>query len=723
MSAKLFKTLTILTLVLCLCFMVEAANIEKGPYLIFPGSNTQMTVLYQLDGVETCSLEWGTDTSYSTGSVLTSEYGTDHQHKYTISSLTPGTKYYYRVSVGGTWYPGSFRAAPAASVQNLKFLAYGDTRSYPADHDAVAARMIQAYTSDPAYQTITLHAGDWVNSADIESDWTNQFFDRGYTNITSMQANLPIQGCMGNHEQSGTVYEKYYPYPYEPGGRYWSFDYGPLHVAIVDQYVSYTTGSTQHNWLTNDLANTTKEWKVLVFHEPGWSAGGHSNEADVQQHIQPLCTQYGVDLVFCGHNHYYARCLVNGVHHITVGGGGAPLYAPSSNADYLVTATQVHHHAEIAIDGEQLDFIARDRNGNVIDSFSVSHVFVPQLPWSDGFESGNLTSGGWFSSGTVTAENDAYSGSYAARTNRAAWLEKSISTETFSNIHLKYARKTAGLEAGEYLLVEWYDGSSWHQIEQTADTAWSLKDIALPAGADNNKFFKVRFTAVGADNKEYTYIDAVEIVEGTSGPDTTPPTPDPMSFASAPAATGTTSISMTAATASDPSGVEYYFECTAGGGHDSGWQDGATYEDTGLQPDTTYTYRVKARDKSANLNETAFSSTASATTQSSGGAEIYVADIAMSSKKAGSQYGGIAQVLIKDSTGANVEGATVYATWSGSVSATVSGVTGADGTVTFQSSKVKGGGTFTITITNVVKSGFTYNSSLNVETSDSITAP
>ncbi len=101
-------------------------------------------------------------------------------------------------------------------------------------------------------------------------------------------------------------------------------------------------------------------------------------------------------------------------------------------------------------------------------------------------------------------------------------------------------------------------------------------------------------------------------------PDTTPPTPNPMTWASVPAATGSTSISMTASTASDPSGVEYYFECTTGGGHSSSWQSGASYQDTGLTPSTQYTYRVKARDKSANHNETSWSTSQSATTQAGG---------------------------------------------------------------------------------------------------------
>jgi hypothetical protein len=97
-------------------------------------------------------------------------------------------------------------------------------------------------------------------------------------------------------------------------------------------------------------------------------------------------------------------------------------------------------------------------------------------------------------------------------------------------------------------------------------------------------------------------------------PDTTAPTPDPMSFATAPNALGQTSITMTATTATDPSGVEYFFECTAGGGHSSAWQDSPIYTDTGLTAATQYSYRVRARDKSAAQTATAWSAPASATT-------------------------------------------------------------------------------------------------------------
>jgi hypothetical protein len=97
--------------------------------------------------------------------------------------------------------------------------------------------------------------------------------------------------------------------------------------------------------------------------------------------------------------------------------------------------------------------------------------------------------------------------------------------------------------------------------------------------------------------------------------DLRPPRPDPVTWVAAPVATGMTSIAMTATTAFDGNGVEYYFTCTSGGGNDSGWQSSPSYEDTGLQPDTAYAYTVTARDLGPNQNETVASAAAFASTE------------------------------------------------------------------------------------------------------------
>jgi hypothetical protein len=96
--------------------------------------------------------------------------------------------------------------------------------------------------------------------------------------------------------------------------------------------------------------------------------------------------------------------------------------------------------------------------------------------------------------------------------------------------------------------------------------------------------------------------------------DAVPPTPNPMTWATDPCVTTSSlSIGMVAATATDTSGVEYYFANVTDSNHNSGWQDSRTYTDTGLVNKKTYTYKVKARDKSFSHNETGWSNDANAT--------------------------------------------------------------------------------------------------------------
>ncbi|MFA5423386.1 MAG: endo-1,4-beta-xylanase [Phycisphaerae bacterium] len=136
--------------------------------------------------------------------------------------------------------------------------------------------------------------------------------------------------------------------------------------------------------------------------------------------------------------------------------------------------------------------------------------------------------------------------------------------------------------------------------------------------------YEITFTPIEGSPETFT----VELEPGTGAenfqfqlevgpPDETPPSPDPMTWAAGgqPAATGPTSITMTATTATDINPpIEYYFECTTDASASSGWQTNTTYEAQELTPDTLYTFRVQARDSAAAQNETAFSGTASATT-------------------------------------------------------------------------------------------------------------
>ncbi|MCK5175661.1 MAG: hypothetical protein KAR47_19860, partial [Planctomycetes bacterium] len=144
------------------------------------------------------------------------------------------------------------------------------------------------------------------------------------------------------------------------------------------------------------------------------------------------------------------------------------------------------------------------------------------------------------------------------------------------------------------------------------DSGWQDSRTYLDTGlTERTEYY---YTVKARDKSGNLNETAASAPRSATTMDGTPPTPDPMAWATAPYATSTSSISMTAVTASDPNGVQYYFFNITDPAHDSGWQGSAMYVDLGLNESTRYTYRVKARDKSPSLNETQVSPAGKATT-------------------------------------------------------------------------------------------------------------
>lgn len=369
--SKTFQQLFFVLATIFVSTVLGWQDIRKAPYLIYNGNPGEMVVLWQMNKTLTCTIRWGEDTTFSDGVAQTSEYNNDHQHKYVISNLVPGNLYHYEVIAGVDTFRGSFRAAPEEDVSSVKFFVYGDTRSYPETHNRVARGINELYEADSSFHTLVISVGDLVSNGDSEDYWDEQFFNPSYPDIIKMLGHLPYQACMGNHEKNGVLFEKYFPYPFV-GGRYWSFDYGPAHFVILDQYTGYDPGSVQYEWLVNDLASTGKKWKFIVLHEPGYTAGGkHPNNVMVQNYIHPLCTEYGVSIVFAGHNHFYSRAEVGDVVHITTGGGGAPLYSPVKQGNVVVAAME-NHFCTVEISDKLLHFRSISDKGEEIDRFSLN---------------------------------------------------------------------------------------------------------------------------------------------------------------------------------------------------------------------------------------------------------------------------------------------------------------------------------------------------------------
>jgi len=167
---------------------------------------------------------------------------------------------------------------------------------------------------------------------------------------------------------------------------------------------------------------------------------------------------------------------------------------------------------------------------------------------------------------------------------------------------------TATTAVDDYNDVEYLFTNTVTHTSSGWQSSTNYTEIGLGAGTTNTYMVKARDTSI--NGTETGWSDPKSAV--TSLVDTTPPTPPQMSFASTDV--GPTMVKLVAVTASDPSGVEYYFDCVAGGGNDSGWQDSPIYYDTGVAPGSSCSYTVIARDKSSAANSNTVSAVTNVTT-------------------------------------------------------------------------------------------------------------
>jgi subtilisin family serine protease len=162
--------------------------------------------------------------------------------------------------------------------------------------------------------------------------------------------------------------------------------------------------------------------------------------------------------------------------------------------------------------------VAEDTAGNASAASSVvsrTPVAPPpqQTLFADGFESGNLTAGGWVIQSTNSFASTAakFDGAWGARVRRTSWMERTISTAGFNSIELRVARRTAGLESNEWLYIEWWNGSAWSVAAQVRPTAFEQVALSLPPAAANLSNFKIRFRTNANRNDEWADLDVVEV--------------------------------------------------------------------------------------------------------------------------------------------------------------------------------------------------------------------
>jgi PKD repeat protein len=198
--------------------------------------------------------------------------------------------------------------------------------------------------------------------------------------------------------------------------------------------------------------------------------------------------------------------------------GGSQIFTITPNAGSHTTSVLVDGVAQVPIPGSYTF-------NNVIADHSISATFVANTPvviFSDNFNAGFS---GWTSGGTPGVP-DWYAGaprngSHSIQLVQTERITRSVSTAGYSNIIISCAIGANSLENGETVQAQYStDGGTnyvmWDQIRDWEDdnALHNFLSPALPAAANDNPNFRLRFRSYGSGTGDYGYIDDV-VVTGT----------------------------------------------------------------------------------------------------------------------------------------------------------------------------------------------------------------
>jgi len=334
------------------------------------------SVTYGRSGSESCTAH----TVTAKRTAITVDSTAEYQWKAVVTGLSRNVAYCYRIQGGGTDLLGSdaspvFRTQLAAgSTATFSFAVIGDwgfqdTRALNTDQANIMARIASSgarfavTTGDIAYQS-----GSQTNYGDLvqTGPYVSEVFGPSYWTVPG--ASIPFFNVLGNHGLNSTALTNWpegraassssgryametycctngtrsasYPsawYAFNTGrARFYILDaaWANSNVGTADLYKNdhdnhWTTSSDEYEWLAQDLAAHPGGLKFAFFHFPLHSPNS-TEKSDTYlsgaDNLEGLLADNGVDVIFNGHAHTYARSTPEGmpVSYVT-GGGGAHL--------------------------------------------------------------------------------------------------------------------------------------------------------------------------------------------------------------------------------------------------------------------------------------------------------------------------------------------------------------------------------------------------------------
>ena len=259
-------------------------------------------------------------------------------HEVLVDGLMPNTTYYYSIgsttqTLAGDDADHVFVTPPTpGTVQPVRVWVLGDSGT--ANNSQASVRDAYDAFAGATHTDLWIMLGDNAYIDGTDAQYQAAVFDM----YPAMLRRSVLWPAIGNHDahsadsptESGVYFDIFtLPRNGESGGlasgteAYYSFDHANIHFIVLDSDDSdrAPTGDMLA-WLEDDLAATSQQWLIALWHHPPYSKGSHDSDnlfdsggrmADMRQNALPILENAGVDLVLTGHSHSYERSyLIDG---------------------------------------------------------------------------------------------------------------------------------------------------------------------------------------------------------------------------------------------------------------------------------------------------------------------------------------------------------------------------------------------------------------------------
>jgi 3',5'-cyclic AMP phosphodiesterase CpdA len=248
---------------------------------------------------------------------------------------------------------------------SLRIAVMGDSGTGGSAQYQLAVTMARFQERFPFMSVLMM--GDNLYGSEDAEDYESKF-ERPYKEL--LDRGVKFYASLGNHDEPS---QRHYR-NFNMGGRaYYSFKLGEQDARFFALDSNYMD-KEQLEWLRDELSKSEERWKICFFHHPIYSSGGrHGPDLALREYVEPLFLEYGVDVVFTGHEHFYERIKPqHGIVYFVSGGAGklrkgdireTPVTAKGFDRDY--------HFVLLEIVGDQMYFQTVSRTGATVDSGTI----------------------------------------------------------------------------------------------------------------------------------------------------------------------------------------------------------------------------------------------------------------------------------------------------------------------------------------------------------------